>query len=104
MSEFHPPVKKSNITGIHEADTGINRATVEVVDSTGGEFTLTVETAAQHDKRIIEDYTDGVEAEGEEPVFILPGESISVEDVDQVLQTPPTLLGKYLVEQAIDVD
>lgn len=104
MSEFEPPITNSEILSYHEISDGfIDKATLAITDAKGQSFTLAVESQIEHDKRLIDEVRSEGVPEGEaEPVFVMPGDKLGPEDLDEVLGLPAKTLSRYLVRQELE--
>lgn len=99
MSEFKPPIISSEIVSYHEDDGEVDRATLQLIDSGGKSFSLTVETQNEFEERVSDEVTSGIESTGNEPVFLVPDKDLTPDIINEILEVQPRLLGRFLVEQ-----
>lgn len=96
-SEFAPPILSTEIISMSEVTPGtVNSVSLFVVDSLKTQFTLHVVT---QEASAVSTLSSENDVSDFEPEFVVPGESISVEDVELITQIDPELLKKYLVPQ-----
>jgi hypothetical protein len=103
--KFHPPIIDSEMIGLHERlGGGIDRATLLVTDADNHQFSLTVATTSEYERSLADEWNVQNTNEESEPVFLIPAQQLDADVIDTVVNLPPKLLSKYLVEQYVTLE